>query len=92
MVLVHKSPLDTKNSISKGQAVQASVALRIPKVGLAHKVQIDVAETAHCSRRLSDHVTLEKPFKGTGNYWLLLEISINIKPYLVKSNGELLIV
>ena len=30
--------------------------------------------------------------KGSGHYWYLLKIVISIKPYLVKSNGERLVV
>ena len=30
-------------------------------------------------------------FKVIGHYWLLLKIIMSIKPYLVMSNGELLI-
>ena len=37
-------------------------------------------------------VQFYKAIKGSGHYWLLLKIIIGIKPYLVKSNGELLIV
>ena len=31
-------------------------------------------------------------FKGSGHYWLLLKLIISIKPFLVTSNGERLIV
>ena len=31
-------------------------------------------------------------FKGSGHYWYLLKIIISIKPYLVTSNGERLMV
>ena len=37
-------------------------------------------------------VRLKESIKGTGHYWYLLKIIINIKTYWVTSNGELLIV
>ena len=35
---------------------------------------------------------MEDILKGSGHYWKLLKIVISIKPFLVASNGELLIV
>ena len=51
--------------------------------------QIDVEDVSKVN---NIELKFSQPFKGSGNYWYLLKIIISIKPYLVTSNGERLIV
>ena len=52
----------------------------------------ELSKYLNLSKELGGQVAERVSIKGSGQYWYILKIIISIKPHLVMSNGERLIV